>query len=241
MGKLSGLLRYGVEPIHYEILHSPRRRTVSIEVHRDLRVLVRVPARYSHEAVVAWVGHRARWIARQLERFRRHGPLAPPLRYVSGEAHSYLGSQYPLEVVHGVTDGVELADGHIVVSSAAGPDSVRALLHAWYFGQASTVFHAVLRKRHAAFFEGRGHALPALVLKTMRRRWGSMSPRGRMCLNVDLIRAPLACIELVVAHELCHLEHPDHGARFYGLLAQAMPDWKEARAALRTGRWILGD
>ena len=108
----------------------------------------------------------------------------------------------------GETPGVQLIDEHIVVSSETGtdPGAVHALLRAWYFERAAELFSVVLEERHAAFFEQRGHGLPALAVKAMRRRWGSMSPRGRMCLNVDLIRAPRRSIELVVTHELCHLD-----------------------------------
>jgi predicted metal-dependent hydrolase len=235
MTKFFDLSGHGAEPIRYEVRPSARRRTMSVEVHPDSRVVVRVPARCASYMVVSWVRSRAKWIERQLERFRRRSPAAPPLRYVNGETHRYLGSQYPLRLVRGETSGVRLIDGHIVVSSETGtdPGAVYASLRAWYFERAAELFPVVLGERHAAFFAQRGHGLPALVVKTMKRRWGSMSPRGRMCLNADLVRAPQRCIELVVVHELCHLEQPNHGAAFYRLLAEAMPDWKERKAALK--------
>jgi predicted metal-dependent hydrolase len=236
MSKFFDLSDHGAEPIRYEVRPSARRRTMSIEVHADSRVVVRVPTRCTTRMVASWVRSRAKWIERQLERFRRRSLAAPPLRYVNGEAHCYLGIQCPLRLVRGETSDVRLIDGHIVVSSKTGtdPGAVHALLRAWYFERAAELFPAILKERHAAFFERRGHGLPALVVKPMKRRWGSMSPRGRMCLNADLIRAPQRCIELVVTHELCHLEQPNHGAAFYRLLSEAMPDWKERKAGLRT-------
>ncbi|MCC6242959.1 MAG: M48 family metallopeptidase [Gemmatimonadaceae bacterium] len=30
----------------------------------------------------------------------------------------------------------------------------------------------------------------------------------------------------VVCHELCHLSHRDHDARFYRLLGRVLPDWE---------------
>ena len=228
---------HGAEPIRYEVRESPRRRTMSIEVYPDSRVVVRVPTRCAAHLVASWVRSRARWIEQKLERFRRRGPAVPPLRYVNGEAHRYLGCPYPLRLVAGEARGVRLSDGHILVSSKIHPDpgTVNALLRAWYFERAAELFPVILKERHAAFFEQRGHPLPGLAVKAMRRRWGSMSPRGRMCLNVDLIRAPRRCIELVVVHELCHLEQKYHDAPFYRLLAEAMPDWKEWKAVLQAG------
>ena len=228
---------HGAEPIRYEVRESPRRRTMSIEVYPDSRVVVRVPARCAAHLVASWVRSRARWIEQKLERFRRRGPAAPPLRYVNGEAHRYLGCPYPLRLVAGEARGVQFIDGHILVSAKRHPDpgTVNSLLRAWYFERAAELFPVILKERYAAFFEQRGHPLPGLAVKAMRRRWGSMSPRGRMCLNVDLIRAPRRCIELVVVHELCHLEQKYHDAPFYGLLAEAMPDWKEWKAVLQAG------
>jgi predicted metal-dependent hydrolase len=237
MNKFFDLSGHGAEPIRYEVRPSARRRTISIEVHPDSRVVVRVPARCATHTIASWVRSRAKWIERQLERFRRRGPEVPPLRYVNGEAHRYLGFQYPLTLLRGETSVVRLTDGHIVVASETGtdPGAVHALLRAWYFERAAELFPAVLKERHAAFFEQRGHPLPALAVKAMRRRWGSMSPRGRMCLNVDLIRSPRRCVELVVTHELCHLEQKYHDAAFYRLLTEAMPDWKQWKALLIEG------
>ena len=235
MSQFFTLEGHGAEPIRYEVRRSLRRRTLSIEVQPDSRIVVRVPERCAAAAVSSWVRSRAQWIERQLERFRRHGPAARPYRYVNGESHRYLGCPYPLKVTQGRPEGVALADGQLVLSlTDGGPDpaAVSALLRAWYFERAAEVYRVILEERHAAFFAQRGHPLPALVVKTMKRRWGSMSTRGRMALSVDLIRTPRRCVELVVAHELCHLEQQNHGPRFYRLLEQSLPDWRERRAEL---------
>jgi len=49
----------------------------------------------------------------------------------------------------------------------------------------------------------------------MQSRWGSLSQAGSMTLNANLVRAPRSCIEYVVTHELCHLQHRDHDAIFF--------------------------
>jgi hypothetical protein len=40
-------------------------------------------------------------------------------------------------------------------------------------------------------------------------------------------------VDYVVAHELVHLAHKNHDAKFWALLGQVMPDYEERRAALR--------
>lgn len=70
-------------------------------------------------------------------------------------------------------------------------------------------------------------------IRDMTSRWGSCQTVTRMItLNLRLARVPLACVEYVVAHEVCHLVHPDHSAAFYGELERMMPDWRERKKEL---------
>ena len=55
---------------------------------------------------------------------------------------------------------------------------------------------------------------------------------GSILLNIDLIVAPLPCIEYVVTHELCHLKIHNHSGEFYRLLKAIMPDWEQRRERL---------
>jgi predicted metal-dependent hydrolase len=65
-------------------------------------------------------------------------------------------------------------------------------------------------------------------------RWGSCSSQGRIRLSWRLILAPSAVRRYVVAHEVAHLVHLDHGARFKALEANLYgPGLSEAKADLR--------
>jgi predicted metal-dependent hydrolase len=47
-----------------------------------------------------------------------------------------------------------------------------------------------------------------------------------------LIKAPKACIEYVITHELCHLVHHDHTHKFIDLQNKEMPDWEKWKMKL---------
>ncbi len=68
----------------------------------------------------------------------------------------------------------------------------------------------------------------------MKRRWGSLSRSGVITLNIMLVMAPMECIDYVVAHELCHLVHKNHGPQFYTLLDRIMSDWRQRKALLES-------
>ncbi len=75
---------------------------------------------------------------------------------------------------------------------------------------------------------------PVLKIRKMKTLWGSFSVKSGITLNLELIKAPRACIEYVVIHELCHLLHLNHGPEFYNLLEQFIPDWIKRKRRLET-------
>jgi len=65
-------------------------------------------------------------------------------------------------------------------------------------------------------------------------RWGSCSSQGRIRLSWRLILAPPAVRRYVVAHEVAHLVHLDHSAKFKALEARLYGSGvSEAKALLR--------
>lgn len=226
-----GEVGYGGETIRFEVRRLGSRRTLGIEVHPDGRVLVRAPADCPAEVIDDRVKRRARWITRQLADLERYRPRTPPRHYVSGETHLYLGRQYRLKVSPGDRRSVKLTRGHLLVSlpEPCTPARCKNVLRLWYRDRARSVFREALAASLGHFEE---LERPRLIIRTLQSRWGSLSPSGTMTLNVDLVRAPRACIEYVVVHELCHLKHPHHGAEFYRLLEGVMPDWQQRKEKL---------
>lgn len=70
-------------------------------------------------------------------------------------------------------------------------------------------------------------------------RWGSYSTRtGTIHLNAVLRQMPAWVLEAVVAHELAHIDHPDHSAAFWALLRRVCPETDRARAFLEGVSWL---
>lgn len=66
----------------------------------------------------------------------------------------------------------------------------------------------------------------------MEKRWGSCTRNGKITLNTELVKAPKACIEYVMVHELCHLAIRNHTKDFYDLQAKLLPDWQKWKEKL---------
>lgn len=231
-GTLVRRLADGNRLLTYNLLFACTSR-LSISVHPDLSVSAVAPLGAKPEAVDARVRRRLPWIARQQLRFEQFHPLPAPRRYVGGETHLYLGRQYRLRIRRG-PDGVRLLGRYLWVSceQPATAGKVEALLDRWYRARAPEVFVRRLAGLQARAPWLRDFSPSVLKLRSMTHRWGSCTPAGNILLNPELVKAPLGCIDYVLAHELCHLRAMDHSPRFVRLLGTLVPDWGRARKRL---------
>jgi predicted metal-dependent hydrolase len=211
----------------FELRRGAQRRSLAIEVHPDLRVIVRAPRHYPRAAIEDFVSARSAWIQRQLAHFRAHPRPPREPCYAPGSEHAYLGQTYRLRFSTATQAPVTLTTAELVIGQAddCAPATAQRLLDTWYRARAREVFAATLARCHAHPRFAR-YTCPTLAIRAMRTRWGSLGPERGMTLNLALIRTPLACIEYVVMHELCHLRYRGHGKGFYRLLDAVAPAWQ---------------
>lgn len=223
---------YGRKTIYFSLLYCDRK-TMEIAVHPDSTITVKAPRCSDITLVEKKVIKRARWILRQLNYFKQFNPKTPNRCYVNGETHMYLGKQYRLKIAGGAENSVKLSHGffHITCRSEPTPSTAKKLLDRWYSEKAQLQFSQSM-DRCWQKLGGLNIDRPKLSIRRMKKRWGSLSDKGTVTLNTDLVRAPKECIDYVVMHELCHLQYHDHSPEFYNLLDSVIPDWEKIKHKL---------
>lgn len=207
------------------------RRTLGVQVTREGRVVVRSPRLLPLPEIERFVGDKIDWIERHRERFRRTRKAVPDYR--DGAEHLFLGKRLRLKVVAGARAKAWLEGDAIRVKAPDPMDeqrierAVRRLIKR----EGEKIFAERLKALFPPF-AARGHKMPRLRTRFMKRQWGSLSSKRVMTLNLNLLRAEVPLIDYVIVHELCHLEHMNHGKGFYKLLVATMPDWKPRKKQL---------
>lgn len=70
-------------------------------------------------------------------------------------------------------------------------------------------------------------------IRRMKTRWGSCNPKTRaLTFNLDLSARDPKYLEYVVAHELTHYFHANHGSEFHALLGKHLPEERGLRREL---------
>ena len=209
-------------------LRRARRRSIGLAIdHRGLRV--GAPWKAPLAEVEALILKHGGWVTRKLDewRERRH---AAPLPLADGTRLPYLGGWLEIRLGRGKGQAFWNESAMPVLTLLPrSPERAGALLDQSLRRRALFVFGERLERQAARF----GIAPPPLALSSARTRWGSCSLKSGIRLNWRLIHCEPRLIDYVIVHELAHLAEMNHGARFWAIVGQYFPDYRDARDALK--------
>ena len=92
---------------------------------------------------------------------------------------------------------------------------------------------AILPEKVAYYANVMGLQPSGITITGARTRFGSCSPKNRLCFSWRLMAYPEKAIDYVVVHELAHIVHRNHGPAFHALVESILPDHKQRRAMLK--------
>lgn len=191
-----------------------------VTVHPQGEVEVVLPRRARDREAAAAVAELRPWIERRLaeavvvrERIAERGATVP-----------YLGAALALVGESGRTR-VHRRGDKLLIPGADPQDAIER----WYRRMARAEVGPRLDEAAAAL----GVSYSSVRIANQRTRWGSCSSSGAMSFNWRLLLAPEDVFDYVLWHEACHLRHLDHSPRFWGLLEQHRPGYREQKAWLR--------
>lgn len=226
---MTNSIDFGSKTIDFRLTFSDRK-SLGITITPEMEVIVKAPRGAPIERIREKVRKKASWIIKQQSYFLSFHPRKPEKKYVSGETHLYLGRQYRLMVTEAKSNSVHFR-GRFFEIQAKKKSNAKSLLRQWYRERAKMKF-AEIAEPWIQRFQKYNVKPEAIYLQEMPKRWGSCTPKGKIILNPELIKAPKPCIEYVVIHELCHLVHPNHTNAFIQLQEKVMPDWQKWKMKL---------
>ena len=68
-----------------------------------------------------------------------------------------------------------------------------------------------------------------ICVKNQKTRWGSCSKKKNINFNYRVIFLPENMANYIVVHEICHLKEFNHSQKFWDLVAETLPDYKNIK------------
>ena len=206
-----------------EVRSHPRARSVRLRLDEGRgRLLLTHPRRMSRKAALDWAGKQSAWVEAQL------AAIQPAEPFVPDASIPIEGKPVRLHWHPSLPRTPRLADG---VLSCGGP--VEA-----FSGRIERFLRDLARSRlsdsTADAARRAGVTVRSVSVGDAGSRWGSCSASGGLRYSWRIILAPPHLLDWLVAHEVAHRRHMNHGAEFRALEAELYgADVASARAELR--------
>jgi predicted metal-dependent hydrolase len=224
-GRSEALVRHDDLPLPVEIrpVRGARRLRLRLDDKRGLLKLTG-PLRMNRKAALAWAAEQREWVEAQVAAMLPDEPFAP-------------GASIPVE-----------GDDVTLVWNVAMPRTARLDGDRLVCGGPSDGFSRrietflkrraldILSQETAELAERGSLTVVQVSIGDADTRWGSCTSGGRIRYSWRLILAPPAARRYVVAHEVAHLAHLNHGPDFKAL-ERRLFDGDVAGARLLLRRW----
>ncbi len=208
-------------PVAVRIHPRARRLKLRLDPNRNL-LLLTCPPRSSRRAALEWAAGQCGWVESQLAGAEPGLPLDPGTRI------PVEGRETLLEWVVGASRAVTSRDG--VLACGGPPDAFGRRIEAWLRARA----RGVLSADTAEAARKAGVSVSRVSIGDASTRWGSCSAAGSIRYNWRLVLAPPEVRRWVVAHEVAHRLHMNHGPAFKALERELFDgDADAARLLLR--------
>jgi predicted metal-dependent hydrolase len=201
------------------------RQSISLQISHNGELLVKAPYLVPAFIINQFVKNKKRWIEKQM------GLVTKFHTHTTGEIAE--GDEYPF-----LGDILTLHSGtytHIHIDKTLNIPKflmfrVKKELSAWYIAQAKRIItESVVRNAKIMDTTYRN-----ISFSDTTSKWGSCSHDNSLQFNWRLVMAPLNVIDYVVIHELAHTKEKNHGAKFWGVVAQYKPAFKQYIKWLKT-------
>lgn len=213
-------------PEYVRIKRSKRARRTTLRFNPAARVFdLVVPHHIALKKALKFAGKHDSWMRRKL------AALPAPIPFENGQALPILDVDHSIVILHSnelKRTVIDRRDQMLRVKTNLQDPAPR--IRRYLKRLARRELETLAREKAGII----GKTLGTLQIRDSKTRWGSCSAAGNIALSWRLIFAPQAAMDYVVAHEVAHLEHLNHGKAFWRLCEKLSKDYADGKTWMRT-------
>ncbi len=214
--------------IHPDLRVKPSKRAKRVALRLDSKNRVMnlvVPEKMNLIRAESFAQQHALWIAQRMK------ALPQTIPFVDGAVIPFLGRDITIQINYSEalkkTD-IALIKNSLVINTNKEYPSPRIIR--FLKKEALDTMNNLAREKAAEI----GKEITAVSLRDTKSRWGSCSAIGSISLSWRLVFAPWEAMDYVIAHEVAHLIHMNHGKAFWAQCTVLSEDYSTGKKWMRT-------
>jgi len=211
--------------ITYSLIKS-NRKTMSIYVERNGKVLVRAPKILTIDKINKIIELKNYWIHKSISELKELNKSKIRRQVVNGEGFLFLGKSYRLKIDK-KSKKLSLKNNFFIINPKEIKKAKRHFINFY-----KTKGESLINKRVKYYKKKLGVEPKRIRIRELKNRWAS---RGSKTLNFHwkIVLAPISIIDYIIVHELAHYIKPNHSDEFWEIVESVMPDYNKRKDWLK--------
>lgn len=207
----------------YTIIRS-KRITIAIHIKPTGDIEVRAPKKVPKERIENFLKLKEKWIEEKVRIAKVKLKKREDFAVAPKDTLTFLGEDYPIYYAENCS-----FDNEKFTIPKGEFSEVKPLIIKLY----KKLAREVIVERVQLFSEKTGLIPTAIRINSATTRWGSCSGKNSLNFSWRLIFAPLDVLDYVVVHELSHIAQLNHSAKFWLVVQNILPDYKDREKQLK--------
>ena len=215
-----------------------RVKNINVRVRRDGTLYCSLPYYASVKEAEAFIISKQDYLLKSLDSMVNEKKAESLSRqYVDGEIFYVLGKPYQLKAVKALKNSCHASDG-LIMLEVTDPSDYRIKYRTYEKWRRAAIRSVIVDYCNELYpwFAAKGVLPPKkITLGDYKSFWGEcFAKRGELKFSYRLFEKDRELIRYVVVHEFSHFLVPNHSSRFWAVVGELVPDYKELRKRLNS-------
>lgn len=212
------------------------KRNINFRIKNNGEICISAPRYVTKQELEKAILERAEWLIKNQTIIRNKKQNLLNKDIENGSQIYLNGQKYFIKLTSGLENSIHFRDNILVLQIREKYITSQEYINTYFDNWLKEMLYYISDKlidKYLIKLSKYNLKKPALFIRTMTGRWGSCIPsKCKITINKNLIYPPQKCLEYVVLHELSHLVEANHSKKFYAIIEEVMPDWKERKQML---------
>ena len=214
-----------------DILVKSKRRTLSLMVDENAKVIVKAPKNMPFNDIQNFLDSKEKWIKEKVK--KQQNTLNINKKIIEYKQVLFLGNLYDVILVDGISD-IIIEDSYFCIPTKYS-NSIQKQIKKWLIIQAEEIVLSRLEYLAGVMQID----FTSVKLAGYTARWGSCDVNYNLSFNFKIAMLPTKVIDYVVIHELTHILEFNHSQKFWDIVESIMPEYKKYRQMLKKSNFLL--
>lgn len=215
-----------------DILIRTKRRTMSLTINREGKLVVRAPENIELNDIFNFIKRKESWIRKKQSTVVNI--LEANQKIINFEQTLFLGKLYEVVYIKGLAK-ICLQNNYLCLPSKIKPEKAGNAIKKWLYNMCEEV----ILDRVDYFAELMGIEFSGISFISSRAKWGSCDSNYKLSFNFKMLMLPPKIIDYIIIHELAHVLELNHSSAFWEIVGSMLPTYKKQRETLQSSGFLL--